>query len=164
METIKFDGVNVIDDERVRVINFLQKRGINPKQTVFGYGIEVSLEDLLTSLEIETREHLEKDSCEDTEQGEADNSKTLNNTDIKQAKEQVSDIEVFGNSDAWELICKTSSKKENWMKSTKAMQMPNGCLIQVTTQQGDNIAEALTYVPNVEIAYNENNFWGFVKI
>ena len=26
-----------------------------------------------------------------------------------------------------------------------------GCVVQVTTQQGDNVAEALTFVPNVRI-------------
>lgn len=28
-----------------------------------------------------------------------------------------------------------------------------GCVVQVTTQQGDNIAEALTYVPGVKIGH-----------
>ncbi|OQB40866.1 MAG: hypothetical protein BWY04_01185 [candidate division CPR1 bacterium ADurb.Bin160] len=77
--------------------------------------------------------------------------KTLNNTDVKGAKTQVSDLEVFGNGDLFQLISKASSKKEKWMKSTKAMFTGKGCVIQVTTQQGDNIAEAVTYVPNVTI-------------
>jgi hypothetical protein len=84
--------------------------------------------------------------------------KTLNNTNIEQAKNQISDIEVYGNGDAWQLICKASSKKEGWMKSTKAMYIGCGCLVQITTQQGDNIAEALTYVPGTCIAIdNEGN-------
>lgn len=38
------------------------------------------------------------------------------------------------------------------MKSTKAMEIEGvGCVVQVTTQQGDNVAEALTFVPNVRI-------------
>jgi len=38
------------------------------------------------------------------------------------------------------------------MKSTKAMEIYGvGCVVQVTTQQGDNIAEALTFVPNSKI-------------
>jgi hypothetical protein len=38
------------------------------------------------------------------------------------------------------------------MKSTKAMQIEGvGCVVQVTTQQGNNIAEAITFVPNVKI-------------
>ena len=38
------------------------------------------------------------------------------------------------------------------MKSTKAMEIVGvGCVVQVTTQQGDNISEALTFVPNTKI-------------
>jgi len=78
--------------------------------------------------------------------------KTVNNTSAEQAKQQVSDIQFFGNGDTFKLICKASSKSENWMKSTKAMQIDNlGCVVQVTTQQGDNVSEALTFVPNAKI-------------
>lgn len=77
--------------------------------------------------------------------------KTYNNTTTKQAKDQVSDLEIWGTSDMWKLICKASSKDEKWMKSTKAMFIGNGCLVQVTTQQGNNIAEAITFVPGVQI-------------
>ncbi len=78
--------------------------------------------------------------------------KTVNNTSAEQAKQQVSDIQFFGNTDTFKLICKASSKSENWMKSTKAMQIDNlGCVVQVTTQQGDNVSEALTFVPNAKI-------------
>ena len=38
------------------------------------------------------------------------------------------------------------------MKSTKALEISEiGCVIQVTTQQGNNVAEALTFVPGVMI-------------
>lgn len=75
-------------------------------------------------------------------------SKTLTNTTAKQAKDQVPDLEIWGDGDMWKLICKASSKAEGWMKSTKAMDVPGiGCLVQVTTQQGENIAEALAFVP-----------------
>ena len=38
------------------------------------------------------------------------------------------------------------------MKSTKGMEIEGvGCVVQVTTQQGDNVAEALTFVPGVKI-------------
>ncbi len=78
--------------------------------------------------------------------------KTVNNTSAEQAKQQVSDIQFFGNGDTFKLICKASSKSESWMKSTKAMQIDNlGCVVQVTTQQGDNVSEALTFVPNAKI-------------
>lgn len=78
--------------------------------------------------------------------------KTLFNTTAKNAKDNVSDIEFWGNGDTFKLISKASSKKEGWMKSTKAMEIRNiGCVVQVTTQQGDNIAEAVTFVPSSKI-------------
>lgn len=87
--------------------------------------------------------------------------KTLNNTSVKKAKDQVSDLEVFGNGDTWRLICKASSESEGWMKSTKALQIggvgySKGVVLQVTTQQRNPdgswaIAESICYVPNAEI-------------
>lgn len=79
-------------------------------------------------------------------------NKTLHNSDVSGAKKNVKDIVVFGNGDLFKLLSKASSKSEGWMKSTKAMEIHGvGCVVQVTTQQGDNIAEALTFVPGVEI-------------
>lgn len=79
--------------------------------------------------------------------------KSLGNTDVDKAKDNVKDLVVFGNGDTFKLICKASSKKEKWMKSTKAMYVDGiGCMVQVTTQQGDNIAEALSFMPGVKIA------------
>ena len=83
--------------------------------------------------------------------------KTLDNTTANQAKDQVSDIKFWGNGDMWKLISKASSKKEGWMKSTKALEISNyGCLIQVSTQQGENVAEAITFVPGVTIKENKD--------
>jgi len=42
------------------------------------------------------------------------------------------------------------------MKSTKAMDCGCGVVIQVTTQQGNNIAEALTFVPVVSILTDDD--------
>lgn len=79
-------------------------------------------------------------------------NKTLTNTTASQAKDNVKDIVFWGNGDTFKLISKASSVKESWMKSTKAMEIEGvGCVVQVTTQQGDNVAEALTFVPNVRI-------------
>ena len=78
--------------------------------------------------------------------------KTLGNTDVNGASKNVSDLVVFGNGDTFKLICKASSQAEGWMKSTKAMEIEGvGCVIQVTTQQGNQIAEALTFVRGVRI-------------
>lgn len=78
--------------------------------------------------------------------------KTYGNTDTNPARENVRDLEVWGNGDTFKLICKASSEKEGWMKSTKAMEIPGvGCVVQVTTQQANNVAEALTFVPGIAI-------------
>lgn len=78
--------------------------------------------------------------------------KTLHNSTVSGARQNVKDLVVYGNGDTFKLICKASSAAEGWMKSTKAMEIPGvGCVIQVTTQQGDNIAEAVTFVPGVRI-------------
>lgn len=79
--------------------------------------------------------------------------KTLGNTTASQAKDNVKDIQFWGDGDTFKLISKASSQAEGWMKSTKAMQVGNkGCVVQVTTQQKGidgtyTIAEALIYVP-----------------
>jgi len=78
--------------------------------------------------------------------------KTLKNTTASGAKKNVKDIEFWGNGDMFKLLSKASSKAEGWMKSTKAMEIPGlGCTVQVTTQQWDQIAEAVTFVPGVFI-------------
>lgn len=78
--------------------------------------------------------------------------KTLTNTTASQAKDNVKDIQFWGDGNTFKLISKASSVKEGWMKSTKAMEIKEvGCVVQVTTQQGDNVAEALTFVPHVVI-------------
>ena len=74
------------------------------------------------------------------------------------AQGKVSDIKVVGNGNTFQLLCKASSKEQGWMKSAKAAAEIDGvgCVVQVTTQQGDNVAEALTFVPGVRIADDEN--------
>jgi len=83
-------------------------------------------------------------------------NKALNVTSINDAKDKVNDIEVVGNGDLFVLLSKASSKSQGWMKSSKAMQAGSGCVVQVTTQQDNNVAEAVTYVPNVCIVSDEN--------
>lgn len=78
--------------------------------------------------------------------------KTKTITSVADARKKVNDVQVVGNGDLFQLLSKASSKKEGWMKSTKAMQVAGyGCLVQVTTQQGGNVAEAITFVPGVSI-------------
>lgn len=82
--------------------------------------------------------------------------KTLHNSDVSGARQNVKDIQVVGNGDMFRLLCKASSQAQGWMKSTKAMEVVGGCVVQVTTQQRNPdgsyaVAEALTYVPGVQI-------------
>ena len=84
-----------------------------------------------------------------------ENEKTLNVTDSKDLKKKVNDVEVFGDPDKWQLLCKASSKSQGWMKSTKVLETPYGCLIQVSTQQKNPdgsyaLAEAVTFVPDLK--------------
>jgi hypothetical protein len=84
--------------------------------------------------------------------------KTLHNSTVSGASKNVQDLNVVGNGDMFKLLCKASSNAEGWMKSTKAMEIPDvGCIIQVTTQQNDNVAEAVVFVPGVCIVADENN-------
>ncbi len=85
--------------------------------------------------------------------------KTLGNTTASQAKVNVKDIVFWGNGDTFKLISKASSQNEGWMKSTKALEIEGyGCIVQVSTQQGNNVAEAITFVPGVKIeeSFNSN--------
>lgn len=83
--------------------------------------------------------------------------KTLHNSDVSGARQNVPDIKVVGNGDTFQLICKASSQSEGWMKSTKAIQTPHGCVVQVTTQQRNiDGTEALTFVPGVVLAADEH--------
>jgi len=89
------------------------------------------------------------------------NEKTLHNSDVSGARQNVPDIKIVGNGDTFQLLCKASSQNEGWMKSTKAMEVGSGCVVQVTTQQKNPdgsyvVAEALTFVPRATIVDDEN--------
>ena len=82
--------------------------------------------------------------------------KSLANSDNNCTRKNVPDAVFFGNSDMWQLLSKVSSQSEGWMKSCKAMQVPHGCCVQVSSQQRNldgsyAVAEALTFVPGVQI-------------
>ena len=86
--------------------------------------------------------------------GKTSNIKTLHNSTVSGAHVNVKDIKVVGNGDSFRLLCKASSESEGWMKSTKAMDVSVGCVVQVTTQQRNPdgsyaLAEAITFVPDV---------------
>lgn len=83
-------------------------------------------------------------------------SKTLDISEVKGAKANISDLKVYGDGDTFGLLCKASSDAQGWMKSSKVANVPGGCIVQVTTQQQNPdgsyaVAEALTYVPGVHM-------------
>ena len=89
-------------------------------------------------------------------------NKNLEINNQEEVKEKVSDVKIFGNTDCFKLLCKASSNKQGWMKSTKVLNTYNGCLVQVSTQQkgdtGDySCAEALSFIPNVNINNDKHN-------
>ena len=82
--------------------------------------------------------------------------KHLGNTCASGATKNVKDIVFWGNGDTFQLISKASSEAEGWMKSTKAMDVSAGVVVQVTTQQRNPdgsyaLAEAVTFVPGVYV-------------
>ena len=87
--------------------------------------------------------------------------KTMDISEVKSAKENISDLKVYGDGDTFALLCKASSQEQGWMKSTKVCNVINGCIVQVTTQQKNPdgsyaVAEALTYVPGVHMDKESN--------
>lgn len=89
-------------------------------------------------------------------------TKTLKNTKASQAKDNVKDIKFYGDGDLFKCLSKAWSEAEGWMKSTKAMEVPGGVVIQVSTQQGDNVAEALTFVPGASIEAHQDGTYRLV--
>lgn len=91
--------------------------------------------------------------------------KDLNVVSVEDLKQKVSDVEVFGNGNLFQLISKASSKSQGWMKSTKAMEIEGvGCVLQITTQQDKNVAEAIQFIPNVKIGVDEQGNKKLVQI
>lgn len=77
-------------------------------------------------------------------------------TQTSDLKEQ---IERWGNPDQFKLLFKVSGK--GWKKSTKALEVEGGCLVQVTTELVNpdsslSAAEAVAFVPNVVVAEDAN--------
>ena len=83
--------------------------------------------------------------------------KTLDVTSLEDTKTKVNDVQVVGNVDMFQLLCKASSKSQGWMKSAKACEVEGlGCIVQVTTQHNEHVAEALTFVPHCTIENDVN--------
>jgi hypothetical protein len=78
---------------------------------------------------------------------------------VKQTGDIKDEIHVVGNPDQFRLLFKAVGK--DWQKSTKAMEVEEGCLVQVTTHQinpdnSSSVAEAVAFIPNVTIEADTN--------
>ena len=78
--------------------------------------------------------------------------KTYGTNPEEPAKEVVGDFKAWGDITQWKHICKSWSQKEDWMKNTKAMEIEGvGCVLLVSTQNEEMIAETTTFIPGVKI-------------
>lgn len=71
----------------------------------------------------------------------------LDKENAARAKSPVSDLRISGDPDKWELLVKAPTKSRGWTRSTRVMFLPQGAVVQVSTHHGDNVAEALVFVP-----------------
>ena len=72
---------------------------------------------------------------------------------------------IVGDGNLFQVLAKAFNEEEGWMKTTKAMEIPGvGCVVQITTQQGDQVAEALTFVPGVKVVADTKNPGGRVLV
>lgn len=80
-------------------------------------------------------------------------------TVVKKAADLRDQTQIIGDPDQFRLLFKVSG--QGWKKSTKALEVEHGCLVQVTTEQINpdsslSIAEAVAFVPNVAIEDDAN--------
>jgi hypothetical protein len=69
------------------------------------------------------------------------------------------EVKIIGNPDNFVLLFKAAAAK--WTKSTKAMDIGTGCIVQVSTEHllpggGVSVAEAVTFVPGARIGEDEH--------
>jgi hypothetical protein len=83
-------------------------------------------------------------------------------TQARGAVTQAADVSSknFGNPDLFKLLVKAAGR--DFVKSTKAMEVAGGCLVQVSTRERSldgtwSVAEALSFVPNTRIAERVEN-------
>lgn len=75
-----------------------------------------------------------------------------------------SDLQTIGDVKPWVILFQESSEKEKWSKTTRAMQLKDGCLVQTiimseSTNGVNSIETALVYVPGAVIQMNSNKHY-----
>jgi hypothetical protein len=76
------------------------------------------------------------------------------------------EVKTYGDPDQLKVLFKAQGK--GWKKSTKALELPDGCLVQVTTERqsadGDWAnAEAVVFIPNVKLERTEPGAFRLTK-
>lgn len=70
------------------------------------------------------------------------------------------DTKLIGDPGTWKLIFKVTCKEGKFMKSTRAMEVPGGCMVQTVTKDNDvdlglGITSSLCFVPDVTVELNK---------
>lgn len=104
------------------------------------------------------KNNTEKEELSARAKVELESSKTLDSSDVSQAVDNVRDIKFAGEPYAFKLLSKAWSDAEGWTKSTKAMNVPHGVIVQVSTQQGDSVAEAVVMIPGARVVPTEEGY------
>ena len=76
---------------------------------------------------------------------------------VTRTKDLGDTVKTVGNPDLFRLVCKVAGA--NFVKSTKAMAVPGGCLVQVSTRETREngavaVAEAISFIPGVRLVDN----------
>ncbi|MDF2499304.1 MAG: hypothetical protein K0Q77_18 [Anaerosporomusa subterranea] len=82
--------------------------------------------------------------------------RVLNSSTVNQASSAIRDLQLYGAANPFTLLAKASSEEQGFMKTTKVMNVPGGCLVQTETQQRNRdgsyaLSQALCFVPGVRI-------------
>ena len=78
-------------------------------------------------------------------------------------REEVLDVVTVGDASLFQLLCQTRSTSQGWSETTKAMEVPTGCVVQVATHDRDSETLALVFVPGVRIVEDVNGGRRLVK-
>jgi len=75
--------------------------------------------------------------------------------DIDGLEVDLDGLQVVGDGDPFKMIARVYDSASGWIKTTEAMQLYNGCVVQSTHQKRNQngsyvVTQALTFVPDVQ--------------
>lgn len=116
---------------------------------VIFYCLKTPVKSLLTSVAVKA------ETAKDIKIGDLFSISSSSTEEFKAASEkQGVPVAVVGNPDVFQLVCKAHNKILS--KSTKVMNLSNGCLVQVSTKEVSStgniaVAEALAFIPGLNV-------------